>query len=158
VKRWLPTRGALLAKPGKRAKRPPAPITWRVSTSPGRIVDAIEGLKLVAETNMHEHWRNRLNRSRAQKAIVGTALLGVNVWHWVELPLRVTIARIAPRRLDPTDNAPSSVKWTVDKLAEVFGVNDRDDTKVKYTVEQKRGAPNAYGVEIVIESAKEVAA
>jgi hypothetical protein len=143
-------------KPKKpRVKRPPPVITWRVSTSPGRVVVRIDGLRLVSELNMHEHWRSRLNRSRAQKEIIGNAILGVNFWHWVERPVRVTIWRIAPRRLDPTENAPSSAKWTIDRLAEAFGVNDRNDAAVKYTVDQKRAEPKQYGVEIVIESAEE---
>jgi hypothetical protein len=134
-----------------RVKKPPPVISWRVSTSPGRVSVRIDGLRLVSEGNRRGHWRIAHNRKCAQQEIVKNALLGVNLWHWVELPLRVTTVRVAPRRFD-TDNAVSSSKNTRDQIAKELSIDDRDE-RIDWQVAQKRGEPNQYGVEIVIESA-----
>ena len=66
-----------------------------------------------------------------------------------EFPLVVTVTRIAPRALDPHDNLPSSVKATVDAVAEWLGVDDADP-RVKFVSAQERGASKYYGVRIEV--------
>lgn len=140
------------AKPKKaRAPKPPVQIHWRVATSPGRVVVTIDGLKLVSDLNQREHHMAKYRRKCRERDIVHAALLGVNLWHWVARPLRVTITRVGPKRMDPTDNLPSACKATIDCLAEILGVDDGSSV-VDWRVEQKPVGERRYAVEIVIES------
>lgn len=136
------------AKP--RAKKPPPQITWRVIPCPGCVVVRIDGLKLISEGNRRGHWSVTHKRNKVQQEIVGAALLGVNLWHWVERPLRITVTRRGPKRLD-TDNCVSSAKGCIDAVAASLGIDD-GSPEIEWRVEQEPIGVRVYGVEIVIES------
>jgi hypothetical protein len=114
------------------------------------IVVDIPGLHLVSEANRasHEHWRVRQKRAKAQRACVGLHVRACFGGSNITLPLKVTIFRIGPRRLD-WDNAVGSAKHTIDAVAKELGVND-NDPRISWDVQQEKGP---YAVRIRIEAA-----
>lgn len=108
-------------------------------------------IKLVSEANAREHHMRRSGRAKVQRSnaklflqqvirSTGDVLPG--------LPLIVTLSRIAPRKLD-SDNHVGSCKHTRDGIADYFGVNDRDEDKIKWLYgEQVRD--DKYGVKVEI--------
>lgn len=126
-------------------------------------------VKTVSEANARGHWARRHERVRAQRSAVKL------VWHaapWrerahIELDagLVVTITRVAPRALDEGDNVASSVKACRDELAVLLGlplvprgrsrrtldIADDRDPRVTWRVEQRKGEPGEYAVEVRIE-------
>ncbi len=73
----------------------------------------------------------------------------------LELPVRVTITRVAPRALDD-DNNQGALKSVRDGIADALGVDDRTSL-VEWVYRQRRGKPREYGVEIQIEKRFDVA-
>jgi hypothetical protein len=109
-------------------------------------------IRLISEANSHQHWRLRQKRAKAQRSIVALRLrepLG-SEFRNLRGPVVVTITRVAPRALD-LDNAWSSAKHAIDGVADAFGIDDRDP-RITWRVEQRRGAPKTYAVEIRIEA------
>lgn len=105
-------------------------------------------LRLVSELNQREHWTVRKKRAGQQRPLVRLMLAKERLWP-VELPARVTITRIAPRALDD-DNAAGSAKHVRDGVADALGVDDRTNLVV-WEVQQRRGKPKEYAVEIRVE-------
>lgn len=110
----------------------------------------IPGLRLVSEANAHTHWRVRQKRAKAQRNLV-TLVLRRTVTPVMMLasPLEVTITRIAPSRGLDSDNLQGSAKHVRDAIAEILGVDDRDE-RVRWTVEQARGP---WGVRVAVRAA-----
>jgi hypothetical protein len=127
------------------------------------------GLKLVSEANgSHGHWSKRSAHVREQRETFVTAcarMFGLPritfqlpkpprkyaVARWVtpyQLPLVITITRIAPSRLDD-DNLARSAKAIRDQLAELQGVDDRNPG-VTWLYDQRRGAVRQYAVEVAM--------
>lgn len=106
-------------------------------------------LRLVSEANAHEHWRARQKRAKEQRTLARMTLIRELRSAKFELPIRVTLTRIAPNRLD-SDNLAGSGKHVRDGVADALGVNDRDD-RVEWIVQQERGAPRTYGVRVRVE-------
>ncbi len=104
-------------------------------------------LRTVSELNAHTHWRARQKRAASQRGVVELALRAA--LGRVELPVLVTMTRVAPRALDAGDNLASSQKHVRDAIAKVLGVDDRDP-RVTWRTAQRKGAPKAYAVEIEI--------
>lgn len=108
-------------------------------------------IDLVSEANTREHHMKRAARASAQRSNARMYLQQVirstgDVLP--TLPLIVTLSRIAPRKLD-TDNHVVSCKHVRDGIADYFGVNDRDEDKIKWLYgEQVRD--DAYGVMVEI--------
>ena len=127
-------------------------------------------IRLISEANRagSEHWRKRHRRAKAQRLLA--ALRTAAVWNvevrrrvgaleWIRIigtpeavsePLVVTLVRIAPRALD-SDNLAGCAKHVRDGIADALGIKD-NDPRVEWRVEQRRGKPKEYAVEIVIES------
>jgi len=61
--------------------------------------------------------------------------------------LHVTLTRIGPRRVDP-DNLANAFKAVQDGVAMAFGIDDGDETAVRWDYAQERGS---YGVRVRIE-------
>lgn len=109
----------------------------------------IPGLRLVSEANQREHWTRKAKRVKAQRTAVAVAwLASVPACFAPEFPLTVSITRIAPRALD-TDNAVGSAKGARDSIADLLGVDDRDP-RVVWVVNQRKGKPKEYAVEITL--------
>ena len=127
------------AKPARKRK----PLECRVKIHFALISTkfVIDGMKLVSEANAHEHWRKRQKRAKEQRQIVAFHMMRTI---FPQLPLTCRIIRIGPRMLD-SDNAWGSAKHVRDQIAEMFGVDDRDETKIKWDVTQEKGE---YGVRV----------
>jgi len=108
----------------------------------------IPGLRLVSEMNSREHWRARARRAATQRKAV-LMHLRARAERPAATPLRVTITRVAPRRLD-SDNAVTSGKHVRDAVADWLGIDDRRDDLVRYEVTQEQ-RPKAYAVRVRIE-------
>jgi len=106
-------------------------------------------LHTVSETNKadHEHWSKRHKRAKEQRGLV--KLLCQSKLKKPPLPCTVTLTRIAPRALDPS-NLVGALKHVQDGFADWIGVDDRRDDVVKYEYKQERGAPKTYAVRIEI--------
>lgn len=71
-----------------------------------------------------------------------------------ELPVVVTVTRIAPSQgLDPHDGLGASLKGAIDEVAFALGIDDRD-SRVTWVLEQRRGRPGEYAVEVHIVGAR----
>jgi len=107
-------------------------------------------IRTVSEANQREHWAKRHKRNKRQQL--------ETTWHlsraarWFVFPCRVTLTRIAPRKLD-TDNLAGSFKHVQDAVAKWLGVDDGDGS-VEWRYEQRRGEPNEYAVEIALSLAR----
>ena len=106
-------------------------------------------VRTVSEANRasHEHWRVRQQRAKTQRRAAGMLCLAFRPF---ELPLTVTITRVAPRALDD-DNLASSQKHVRDGIADALGIDDRDP-RVSWRYAQRRGDPKKYFVEVIIEA------
>ena len=104
----------------------------------------IRGLKLTSEANAHEHWRKRHKRSQDQRAAIEIYLRTAVPC----LPILCRIVRIGPRKLD-SDNAWGSAKHVRDQIADHYGVNDNDETKIKWDVTQEVGKEYAVRIELL---------
>lgn len=101
-------------------------------------------MALPSAGNLHEHWRKRHQRIKAQRASVGLMLHANRVGHQLAPKnsidaLVVTLTRVAPRALDD-DNLAFAFKGCRDEIAAYFGVND-NDPRVTWRYAQERGKP-----------------
>lgn len=108
-----------------------------------RVTVTLKGLRLVSEANAREHWSSRDRRRAWQQDLLDGALRGVQP---PPLPVRVTIVRVGPRRLD-ADNAQGSGKHLRDAVARWCGVDDGDVGRFTCRVEQERGD---YAVRVLV--------
>ncbi len=70
----------------------------------------------------------------------------------IVLPVDVTITRVAPSNgLDPHDGLGAALKGVIDGVADALGLKNDRDPRVTWKLDQRRGAPKQYGVEIRIE-------
>ena len=104
-------------------------------------------LRVVAKTNDHVHWRRRAARTKAERTATAWQLIGKSR---PELPVVVTLTRIAPSRFDD-DNLPGALKSVRDQVAEWLGVDDRDPL-VTWLYAQERGAVREHAVRIQVEA------
>ena len=110
----------------------------------GGIVLAIPSLRLVNETNTRGHTLAKSRRIASTRAAV-LAVLRTMGGVVPPLPCRVSITRVAPRRLDD-DGAVAAAKSTRDSVAEWLGIDDRDP-RVEWSVAQEKGP---YGVRVEV--------
>lgn len=106
-------------------------------------------IKTVSEANTRCHYYRRHKRTKRQRKDAGLlirAMLGM-----MKLPLRITLTRIAPRKLDG-DNLASSLKAVRDGIADGLGLkDDKDSDKLIWSYSQRPGSPGEYGVEVRVE-------
>ena len=124
----------------------PAPAPGPPDPSKGRVV--VEVAIRVQSPNRREHYLSRARRVRGERAAVRTALERLAP---PPLPWRVTLVRLAPRRLDD-DNATAAMKGARDETAVWLRVDDGDEARVRFVVEQERAT--GYAVRIVVEHAE----
>lgn len=110
-------------------------------------------MALPSAGNLHEHWRKRHQRIKAQRNATALVLkltrpeshwpletrAPMSLAEWVPLGLRlaVTLTRVSPRKLDD-DNLAFAFKGVRDEVAAYFGVND-NDSRVTWRYAQERG-------------------
>lgn len=115
----------------------------------------IDPLVTTPESNSREHWhRKALRHSQQREAIrkawkaTGTAIPNIQ-----NVPIILYICRVAPRKLDHSDNLPCSLKSLIDELTNCLlpGYADgRADGKLKLKVAyaQEKGKVRQYAVKI----------
>lgn len=108
-------------------------------------------IKLESLTNKREHWAAKSKRAKEQRTNVANACRLHNCGAGrIELPCTVTITRVGVRSLD-SDNLAISAKHARDGVADAFGIDDASPL-ITWRVEQRKGAPREYAVEIRIEA------
>lgn len=66
-------------------------------------------------------------------------------------PLVVTVRRVAPSQgLDPHDGLGAALKGIIDGVADALGLKNDRDPRVTWRLEQRRGNPREYLVEVTI--------
>lgn len=73
---------------------------------------------------------------------------------FVDHKIRVTITRIAPRKLDEHDGLRTALKSVVDGIADGLGFKRDDDPRLVWQYKQERGRVREYAVGVVIEIQK----
>jgi len=107
-------------------------------------------IRTKTENNNDEHWRIRWQRAKQQRQTVHQYLtLLARQGYRIELPVTVTLVRIAPRLLDHIDNLSSSSKHIRDGIADFFEVDDRS-SQYTWVYEQAKGKPKYYGIRIIL--------
>lgn len=114
-----------------------------------------------SETNQREHWAVRHRRRKAQRQaarLLFAAAIRFNrallLWSENMGTLVITLTRIAPRMLDGHDNLSSSLKATVDGIADALRVDDKDE-RIMWRYAQRKGKPKEYAVEVEVENEEE---
>ncbi len=102
-------------------------------------------IRLTGSQNAREHWRARANRVKSERStamvVCRAALTRPKRW-----PVVVRLTRIGPRKLD-SDNVAGACKATRDGVADWLGVDDGDESRVRWVYAQERGA---YGVRVEV--------
>lgn len=96
----------------------------------------IGDFKTCGGMNAREHHMARARRVKSERAVVGWSLTGHPK---PELPLLVTLTRIAPSSGLDDDNLASALKSCRDAFAEWIGVDDKHRDIVRYSYAQARG-------------------
>ena len=109
-------------------------------------------VKLDPRANFRGHTRSRQHVKSVQYQRGFTAMFLRSRASRLPPPVKLTLVRIAPRRLDPNDNLPMAFKSVVDGIADWLELNDRSDLFCRYD-QEKAETPNTYGCRIVIEPA-----
>ena len=109
-------------------------------------------IRLVSEANISDHWTKKHKRKQKVRLLLLSYLPDLSK---CQLPCKVTLTRIAPRKLDKEDNLPMAFKYVKDFLADKLipgkaaGRSD-DDERIEWNYEQEKGDPKEYAVYIVI--------
>ena len=106
-------------------------------------------LRVVSESNSHDHWWGRRNRSKRARRMVH--LLWPRHVSLPEFPLVVTLTRVAPRELDD-DNIRGALKACRDQVAEELGLPSDRDPRVRWEYGQEKGRVKQYAVRIRLEA------
>lgn len=119
-------------------------------------IEFIIPVRTVSEANAHTHWRQRQKRAKEQRqaAFVLATTTDLNPMLVEQSPaVRVTMTRLAPRKLD-SDNLAGSMKHVRDGIADFFCV---DDGSEKYDWQYGQEKSKEYGVRVVITPTGEAA-
>lgn len=121
-------------------------------------------IKTVSGLNHREHWRARATRVKTERnAALAFTRTHINLDKMVRpsgpgslirLPLFVELVRTKPHgpKLD-SDNLQGSLKAIRDGIADAFGYDDGDETKLLWAYRQARGD---WGVLVLVRDAAEV--
>ena len=72
-----------------------------------------------------------------------------------DLPVVVTVTRVAPSQgLDPHDALGPALKGCIDGVADALGLANDRDPRVTWKLDQRRGRPREYAVEVHIVGAR----
>lgn len=104
-------------------------------------------IRVVNELNEHKSFWVRQRRAKRQHRTVGLAL--AQRLRRIELPLVVTMTRIAPRSFD-SDGTVASMKHVRDAIAKLLCVDDGSEA-IRWECAWRKGKPKEFAVEIRIE-------
>lgn len=112
----------------------------------------LEHFSTVSESNARGHWMIKHRRAREQRVTVFRWILATTPVGFWQLPMHITLVRIAPRLLDD-DNLCGALKAVRDGIADVFageyGAGEDRHPDLTWAYQQRRGTTREYGVEIV---------
>ena len=112
----------------------------------------LEHFSTVSESNTREHWTVKYRRARQQRNLVFRWLRATTPRQFWQLPMHITLVRIAPRLLDD-DNLCGALKAVRDGVADVlagkYGAGQDRHPDLTWGYQQRRGAVREYGVDIV---------
>jgi hypothetical protein len=111
----------------------------------------VEGLRIRNGCNLREHWAKRAKRVKAERDAVQLTMWSVGSSQLPPAPYRITLTRIAPRKLD-SDNSIAGLKAVRDQVAQQLRISDGDDSQAVWQYGQFKGP---YGVNILVESLDE---
>jgi hypothetical protein len=127
----------------------------------GRAVIAVRvPVKTTNPNNGAQGWsRNAaFAKARSRKAQRRAAMLHVRAAmprSWIDgppWPLVVTVRRVAPSGgLDPHDGLGAALKGVIDGVADALDLANDRDPRVTWRLEQRRGKPGEYAVEVSVE-------
>lgn len=128
----------------------------KIVVSAERIEIAL-GVRLESRANVNKHWshtyKTKKDVNEALKLML--ALVANDVRQAMATGCKVTMVRVAPRRLDKDDNLPMAFKGIKDTLAQwLFGgqVGRNDERQeVSWVYEQANEGVKIYGVRVVCE-------
>ncbi len=110
---------------------------------------AVWPIRILSSSNEREHWRpkaKRAARERGDACMFARATLRTpQAW-----PIVVTLTRIGSTFIrDEHENLPVGCKSVVDGIADFFGIDDGDKTKVRWVYAQRKPEPNDMGSVLV---------
>lgn len=127
-------------------------------TLPPDVVKAVtvdvEGLRIVSEQNVREHWTTKARRARLQKELVTVALVQVDseVRNALRASPRIVVrfTRFGGKRMD-TDNLTGGFKHVRDQVAKWLGRDDSPDSGISWA-EPSQVPSRKPGVRITLEA------
>jgi len=117
-------------------------------------IEMILPIKTISEGNCSEPWIRKHQRHRQQQSRV--AIFMANYRELIKLPVKITITRIAPRKLD-FDNLVVSQKWVLDAVCDQLvpglrpGRADGDPRILPVVYEQEKKDPKFYATKLIFE-------
>ena len=111
----------------------------------------VPNCKTVSEMNTREHWAARYRRKQNQQEAVAVAMLNALRGRKVQLPCVVTLTRIGPKKMD-NDNLAGAMKHCQDQIARQLGVDDGDESRVKFNHYQMPIGSKVYAIKVEITS------
>ena len=113
------------------------------------LVIEIEDMRLKGGQNAREHHLARARRTKRERQAAHWRMLDAKR---PPLPVIVRMVRIAPRAFDD-DNLSGAFKAMRDGVADAYGIDDKDRSRIRFEYDQERGAPHQYGVRIEVSPA-----
>lgn len=119
-----------------------------------KILHATFPLELPSLANVRMHHMRKHSLMKRQRTQAWAELRAVSPHiQVVKAPIRITLTRVSPRRLDGHDNLRSAFKAVADGVADWLGIDD-GDPMLQWTYAQRAGLPKQRAVEILIEDAR----
>lgn len=102
-------------------------------------------IRTVSELNAHDRLRVRFRRKKSQQQTVALVLYSAFQRRRPALPVHVVMTRIGPQRMD-SDNVQGALKHVRDEIARWLNIDDGDEAKATWQVEQQIGPLHAVRV------------
>jgi len=108
--------------------------------------------RLVHEQNAREHWRRKASRAKSERhdGFICAADAARKHPKHLRLPIRVTITRLSPRKLD-SDGLVASAKHFRDGVADYLDLDDGKDSLVSWAYEWEKTSANLAGTAVRIQ-------
>jgi hypothetical protein len=107
-------------------------------------VSVVLPIRVMSEANMRGNWRGGAGRSKAHRA---AAFRGLPSICPVRAPIIVVLTRVATHCLD-SDNLARALKAVRDGVSDWLGIDDGDESRVVFLVQQRKAQIHAVGIEI----------
>lgn len=126
---------------------------------PKKLLDGVHEItheyRLQSRANERRHWAAKARLTKQERGL-GWQLAGTLLGQTPPfLPLKITLTRIAPRKLDKDDNLPMAWKAIKDGICDYLGVDDRTKGIVWVYAQRKPSQPRTYHIKITFEPIEE---